>query len=74
MVTTTEQLRVTNPLMLWLFARGWEEPVDPNLGPLVSAIIIHALADKVADPETRTQIQRAARKEVNRLAQKAVNA
>ena len=64
-------LAVTNPILLWLFKHGWE---DPDWGHSVAdqhiiALSIHALASKITDPEVRKHIQSAAAKAVVRTAE-----
>lgn len=57
-------LTVTNPLLLWLFNHGWE---DPGWGrneesQIVIASSISGLADQITDTETRDQIKALAAK------------
>ncbi len=64
-------LTVTNPVLLWLFRHGWEDP-DWGRRPmdqLTIALAIHDLAAKMEDEDTRKQIQRIAAKEVTKVAQ-----
>ena len=56
------QIRVTNPLLLWLFAHGWEEPVPPT-GPMSQVTVglaINELATSVTDEAARKAIKSAA--------------
>jgi hypothetical protein len=56
------QIRVTNPLLLALFAHGWEEIIPPT-GPLnqvTLGLAIHELASNVSDESARKAIRSAA--------------
>ena len=56
------QIRVTNPVLLWLIAHGWEEPVPPT-GPMSQVTVglaIHEIASKVNDEAARKAIKSAA--------------
>jgi hypothetical protein len=58
----SEMLVVTNPILLWLFKHGWEDPGwgrdDASQISILSAV--HALADQIADTELRTQVKKIA--------------
>jgi hypothetical protein len=58
-ISDVPMLVVTNPVWLWVFRRGWE---DPNWGtrPIdqhAIATSIYELAETIADVDIRTQIQ-----------------
>jgi hypothetical protein len=52
-------LTVTNPILLWLFQHGWEDPGwgHSHIGQVAIASAIHELANQIADVEARKQIQ-----------------
>jgi hypothetical protein len=56
----SELLVVTNPILLWLFKHGWEDPSwgrdDASQISILSAL--HALADQIADTELRAQFKK----------------
>ena len=57
-------LVVTNPILLWLFKHGWE---DPGWGHMPSnqialGLILHDLGNKVADRDLQEQVQAIAQK------------
>jgi hypothetical protein len=56
----SEMLVVTNPILLWLFKHGWEDPGwgrdDASQISILSAL--HALADQILDTELRTQVKK----------------
>jgi hypothetical protein len=65
---------VTNPVLLWLFRHGWE---DPNWGQhsmdqITIGLAIHALAAKISDPTAAKAIQKIAAQAVTKTAQNAV--
>jgi hypothetical protein len=67
-------LAVTNPILLWLFKHGWE---DPEWGHTVAdqhiiALSIHSLASKISDADIRKQIQSAAARAVLQTAEEVV--
>jgi hypothetical protein len=49
-IKDTPTLAVTNPILLWLFAHGWEEPVGPE-GQIAVGLAIRELAKQVEDRE-----------------------
>jgi hypothetical protein len=55
---------VTNPILLWLFKHGWEEPDWGNLpvNQVALGLILHDLAGKLADPILQEQVQEIAQK------------
>jgi hypothetical protein len=67
-------LQVTNPIWLWFFSHGWEDPGwgQSDAGQVAISTAIHEIASQIADEETRKQIQRAAlsslSRTVNRMA------
>ena len=68
------ELVVRDPILLWLFNHGWEEPgwgqTDAN--QLTLAVAINQLAARFTDAGTRTAIQSATSKAVSSLSQKIV--
>jgi len=66
------ELMVTNPILLWLFNHGWEEPgwgqTDAN--QLTLALAINQLAGRFTDTATRAAIQSATARAVASLSQK----
>jgi len=68
------ELEVTNPILIWLFNHGWEDPewgrTDAN--QLTLAVAINQLAERFTDAGTRTAIQSATAKAVSNLSQKIV--
>lgn len=65
---------VTNPILLWLFKNGWEDPSWGKL-PINQAtlgLVLHELSTKVADHSLQEQIQGIATKLVTENAQKVV--
>jgi hypothetical protein len=50
---------VTDPITLWLFRHGFEDPDwgKSKMGQLTIAITLHDLASKLTDRETGKQIQ-----------------
>jgi hypothetical protein len=65
---------VTNPILLWLFRHGWEDPGwgQSPMDRLTIALAIHDLAAKVADRDARKQIQSVAARAVAKAAQAVV--
>jgi hypothetical protein len=57
-------LTVTNPILLWLFRHGWEDPDwgRTPVGQIAIATAIHEMAGQLADVELRRQIQTGAAK------------
>ena len=67
-------LTVTNPLLIWLFKHGWEEPVgQSHVGQVAIASAIHELANKITDSDMRKQIQCASAKAMANTAAKMVS-
>jgi hypothetical protein len=67
------QIKV-NPIMATLYGLGWEPPVPPE-GPfkqILTALAIHALAEKIYDNDKRKMIQNTAAKTVANCAQEIV--
>lgn len=67
-------LEVTNPILLWLFNHGWEDPTwgQTEANQLTLAVAINQLAGRITDAGTRTAIQTATAKSVANLSQKIV--
>jgi hypothetical protein len=53
------KLAVTNPFLLSLFNRGWEDPEwgKSPIGQVTIATAIHELANQLEDKKTKKQIQ-----------------
>jgi len=68
------ELVVTDPILLWLFNHGWEDPTwgQSEANQLTLALALHQLAGRFTDAGTRAAIQGAATKAVANLAQKIV--
>ncbi|HEV3278552.1 MAG TPA: hypothetical protein VG860_17180 [Terriglobia bacterium] len=68
------ELVITDPILLWLFNHGWEQPgwgqTDAN--QLTLALALYQLAERFTDAATRTAIQGAASNAVANLSQKIV--
>ena len=56
------QIRLTNPILLSLILRGWEEPIPPTgpLSQLTVGLAIHEFASSVNDEAARKAIKTAA--------------
>ena len=65
---------VTNPVLLWLFRHGWEDPTwgRSSMDQITIGLAIHELAAKVSDRDAGKQIQSIAAKAVAKAAQIAV--
>jgi hypothetical protein len=72
----SEMLVVTNPILLWLFKHGWEDPGwgrdDASQISILSAL--HALADQISDTELRTQIKKLSSKGLAEVANRIAGA
>jgi hypothetical protein len=68
------ELVVRDPILLWLFNHGWEDPGwgQTEANQLTLAVAIHQLAGRFADAGTRAAIQAATAKAVSSLSQKVV--
>jgi len=68
------ELEVTNPILIWLFNHGWEDPTwgQTDANQLTLAVAINQLAGRISDAGTRTAIQTATAKSVANLSQKIV--
>jgi len=66
----SEMLVVTNPILLWLFKHGWEDPGwgrdDASQISILSAV--HALADQISDTELRAQVKKLSSKGIAKVA------
>jgi hypothetical protein len=65
----SEMLVVTNPILLWLFKHGWEDPGwgrDDASHSILSAV--HALADQISDTELRAQVKKLSSKGIAKVA------
>jgi hypothetical protein len=62
---------VSNPILLWLFAHGWEQPSWGHLpvNQVALGLILQDLGSRVADRASREQIQAIAGKIVAHNAQ-----
>jgi hypothetical protein len=67
-------LLVSDPILLWLFNRGWEDPTwgQAVANQLTLALALHQLAGRFSDAGTREAIQGAANRAVAALAQRLV--
>ena len=65
---------VTNPILLWLFKRGWEDPSWGHLAinQVALGLMLHDLSTKLADHALQEQVQAIARKVVAENGQRAV--
>lgn len=63
---------VTNPILLWLFKHGWEDPSwgHTPVNQAVLGLALHDLSARVADRALQEQIQTIAQKMVADNAQK----
>lgn len=68
------ELVVRDPILLWLFNHGWEDPGwgQTEANQLTLALAINQLAARFTDAGTRTAIQGATAKAVASLSQKIV--
>jgi hypothetical protein len=68
------ELVITDPILLWLFNHGWEDPGwgQTEANQLTLALALHQLAERITDPATRGAIQIAAVKAVATLSRKVV--
>jgi len=66
----SEMLVVTNPILLWLFKHGWEDPGwgrdDASQISILSAL--HALADQISDTELRAEVKKLSTKGIAKVA------
>lgn len=55
---------VTNPILLWLFKQGWEDPGWGHLpvNQVALGLILHDLGNKLADREMQEQVLQIAEK------------
>jgi hypothetical protein len=55
---------VTNPILLWLFKQGWEDPGWGHLpvNQVALGLILHDLSNKLADRDLQEQAQELAQK------------
>ena len=69
---STPILTVTNPILLWLYRHGWEDPEwgRTPAGQIAAANAIYELANLVEDAEVRKQIQVGAAKAIAVTAEK----
>jgi hypothetical protein len=60
----TPILTVTNPVLLWLFRHGWEDPGwgRTPVGQIAIASTVYELANQLGDAAVRKQIQAGAAK------------
>ncbi len=76
LITKIPFASVTNPILLWLFKHGWE---DPNWGHLpvnqvALGLILHDLGNKLADRALQEQVQEIAQKVITENARSVVKA
>jgi glutaredoxin-related protein len=69
-------LVVTNPILLWVFKHGWEDPGcgrdDASQISILSAL--HALADQISDKELRSQVKKLSSKGLAKVANRMAGA
>jgi len=55
---------VTNPILLWLFKHGWEDPNWSHLpvNQVALGLVLHDLSNKLADRVLQEQVQELAQK------------
>lgn len=65
---------VTNPILLWLFKHGWEDPSWGHLpiNQVALGLVLHDISEKLADRNLQEQVQAIARKVVAENTQHAV--
>jgi hypothetical protein len=69
---STPILTVTNPVLLWFFRKGGEDPewgLTP-VGQIAIASIIYEMANQLSEPELRRQIQAGAANAMARTAER----
>jgi hypothetical protein len=68
-------LTVTNPVLLWLFQHGWEDPEwgKSPVGQVAIASAIHELSNQITDNEVRKQLQIVAAKAIANAGEKLVS-
>jgi hypothetical protein len=69
-------LAVTNPIWLWLFKHGWEDPSWGRL-PINQAALglaLHGISERVADRRLQADLQKIAQAMVSENAREAVEA
>jgi len=65
---------VTNPVLLWLFKHGWEDPSWGRMpiNQVALGLVLHEISTKIADQALQEQVQVIAEKVVTANAQRAV--
>lgn len=65
---------VTNPILLWLFKHGWEDPSwgHTPTNQVALGLALHELSARLANPELKEQVQRIAQKVVVDNGQRAL--
>jgi len=65
---------ITNPILLWLFKHGWEDPDWGHLpiNQVALGLALHDLGNKLANGGLREQVQAIGAKVVAENAQRAV--
>lgn len=69
-------LAVTNPILLWLFKHGWEDPSWGRL-PINQAALglaLHGISERVADRRLQGELQKIAQAMVSQNAREVVEA
>jgi hypothetical protein len=63
---------VTNPILLWLFRHGWEDPEwgRTPVGQVALATAIYDMAGQIGEVEVRRQIQGGAAKAMSMAAER----
>jgi len=64
-------LTVTNPILLWLFKHGWEDPSWGHIpiNQVALGLALHDLSSRLSDRALREQVQAIAQKVVAENAQ-----
>ncbi|MCU0492902.1 MAG: hypothetical protein MUD01_15025 [Chloroflexaceae bacterium] len=67
---------VTDPVMLWLFKHGFEDPGwgQTEVGQLTLNLVIHDLAGRITDDELRREIRGMTTRAVGRIVQHMMKA
>lgn len=65
---------VTNPILLWLFKHGWEDPSWGHIptNQVALGLALHELSSRLANPELKDQLQHIAQKVVADNSQRAL--
>lgn len=69
-ISLEKMLVVTNPVWLWFFAHGWEDPGwgKTPISQVVIASCIHELSNRLTDTVLREQVHAVAAKAISQAA------